>query len=48
LQDRIISVLAKPRPLVKSGDYYGPAPRKMAASVNADNDETIATLFMLN
>ena len=48
LQDRIISVLAKPRPLVKSGDYYGPAPRKMAASVNADNDETITTLFMVN
>jgi CheY-like chemotaxis protein len=48
LQDRIISVLAKPRPLVKSGDYYGPAPRKMAAAVHADNDETIATLFMVN
>jgi hypothetical protein len=48
LQDRIISVLDKPLPLLKSGDYYGPALRKMAASVNADNDKTVATLFMLN
>jgi two-component system, chemotaxis family, chemotaxis protein CheY len=48
LQDRLVSVLAKPRPLVKSGDYYGPAPRKMVASVNADNDDTIASLFIVN
>lgn len=48
LQDRLVSVLAKPRPLVKSGDYYGPAPRKMAAAVHADNDQAIANLIMLN
>jgi two-component system chemotaxis response regulator CheY len=48
LQDRLISVLTKPRPLVKSGDYYGPAPRKMAAAVHADNDEAIANLILLN
>lgn len=48
LKDRLISVVANPRPLVKSGDYYGPAPRKMVASVNADNDETIASLFLVN
>jgi two-component system chemotaxis response regulator CheY len=48
LQDRLVSVLANPRPLVKTGDYYAPAPRKLAASVNADNDETIATLFLVN
>jgi two-component system, chemotaxis family, chemotaxis protein CheY len=47
LQDRLVSVLTKPRPLVKTGDYYGPAPRKMG-NVNADNDETIATLFFVN
>ncbi len=48
LQDRLISVLTKPRPLVKSGDYYGPAPRKMAAAVHADNDQAIANLIILN
>jgi CheY-like chemotaxis protein len=48
LQDRLISVLTKPRPLVKSGDYYGPAPRKMATAVHADNDQAIANLFLVN
>ena len=48
LQDRLISVLAKPRPLVKSGDYYGPAPRKLANAVHADNDQAIANLFLVN
>ena len=48
LQDRLVSVLTKPRPLVKSGDYYGPAPRRMAAAVHADNDQAIANLIMLN
>ena len=48
LQDRLVSVLAKPRALVKSGDYYGPAPRRMAAAVHADNDQAIANLIMLN
>jgi two-component system chemotaxis response regulator CheY len=48
LQDRLISVIANPRPLVRSGDYYGPAPRKMATAVHADNDQAIANLIMLN
>jgi CheY-like chemotaxis protein len=48
LQDRLVSVLTKPRPLVQSGGYYGPAPRKMMASINADNDEAIASLFVVN
>jgi two-component system chemotaxis response regulator CheY len=48
LQDRLISVLAKPRPLVKSGEYYGPAPRRMATAVHADNDQAIANLFLVN
>ncbi len=30
LFDRIASVLAKPRPLVKVGEFYGPKPRKNA------------------
>jgi DNA-binding response OmpR family regulator len=31
LQARILSVLTKPRTMVKRGDYYGPEPRKMAS-----------------
>src|SRR5436190_18146762 len=30
LQARILSVLTKPRTMVKRGDYYGPEPRKQA------------------
>jgi two-component system, chemotaxis family, chemotaxis protein CheY len=37
LRDRIVAVLTKPRPLVKSGDYFGPAPRKLA-NIHEDND----------
>jgi len=29
LLDRIVSILAKPRPSVQLGDYYGPEPRKI-------------------
>ena len=29
LQDRVASVLTKPREVVKSGDYYGPVPRRL-------------------
>jgi two-component system chemotaxis response regulator CheY len=28
LFDRLVMVLAKPRPMVRSGDYYGPLPRQ--------------------
>ena len=31
LYDRLISILLKPRPSVKLGDYYGPAPRRPAS-----------------
>jgi two-component system, chemotaxis family, chemotaxis protein CheY len=31
LQGRIMSVLTKPRAMVKRGDYYGPEPRKLAS-----------------
>ena len=51
LQARMVAVLTKPRPLVKSGDYYGPAPRKLATAIstaNADADQAIANLVMLN
>ena len=48
LQDRLVAVLAKPRPVVKSGAYYGPAPRKMMTAVKVDHDEAIANLFVVN
>ena len=28
---RLVSILARPREMVKKGDYYGPAPRKMSS-----------------
>lgn len=48
LQDRMVSVLAKPREVVKSGDYYGPVPRKLATTIHDDNDAAIAKLTALN
>ncbi|HEX2654028.1 MAG TPA: response regulator [Xanthobacteraceae bacterium] len=29
LLDRIVAILANPRPMVRVGDYYGPEPRKL-------------------
>lgn len=29
LLERMVSILAKPRPMVRLGDYYGPEPRKL-------------------
>jgi DNA-binding response OmpR family regulator len=48
LQDRMVSVLAKPREVVKSGDYYGPVSRKLATTIHADNDAAIAKLTALS
>ena len=48
LQDRMVAVLTKPRVVVKSGDYYGPVPRKLAAAVHSDNDQAIANLVLVN
>ena len=48
LQDRMVAVLTTPRPVVKSGDYYGPVPRKLAAAVHSDNDQAIANLVLVN
>ena len=48
LQDRLISVLANPRPLIRAGGYYGPAPRRNLASIHTDNDEAVASLIFLN
>ncbi|MGA8147017.1 MAG: response regulator [Gallionellaceae bacterium] len=48
LQDRMVTVLTKPRQIMQSGDYYGPAPRKLAAAIHADNDRAIANLTLVN
>ncbi|HEY6832568.1 MAG TPA: response regulator [Pseudolabrys sp.] len=48
LQDRLVSVLTKPRAVLSAGDYYGPRPRKLAAAVHSDNDQAIAKLFVVN
>jgi len=48
LQDRVAAVLTKPREVVKSGDYYGPVPRKLATGLHADGDQAIANLVLLD
>ena len=48
LQSRMVSVLTKPRPIVQSGGYYGPVPRKMAIAMNEDGDQAMTNLVLLN
>jgi len=47
LYGRLVSVLTKPRPIVKSGDYYGPVPRNLA-SINEDTDHALRQLVLVN
>ena len=47
LRERLVSVLANPRPMIRSGDYYGPMPRKMIVPNNTDIDD-MATVYMVN
>jgi two-component system, chemotaxis family, chemotaxis protein CheY len=42
LCERLISVLFCPRPMLRDGDYYGPAPRKPAKMLHSDTDRAIA------
>jgi len=39
LRDRMVSVLMRPRPMVRSGNYYGPQPRQLTA-VRSEIDRT--------
>ena len=48
LQDRMVAVLTNPRPFVRSGDYYGPAPRKLLPGVHSDTDRAMVNLVMVN
>ena len=48
LRERLIAVLANPRPMVRQGDYYGPLPRKLLPEIHDDADQTTARLYFLN
>jgi CheY-like chemotaxis protein len=37
IHDRLVSILAQPRPVVQLGDYYGPEPRKLLAETLEDD-----------
>ncbi len=41
-------MLSKPRPLIRSGGNYVPAPRRVAPAIHADHDEVVASLIFLN
>jgi len=44
---RIVSILAKPRRIIKQGDYYGPEPRK-PASYKPESDPGFSEIFLVN
>src|SRR5476651_2033903 len=48
LHSRMVSVLTKPRAIVKSGAYYGPVPRNLVVALNEDADDAMATLVLVN
>jgi two-component system chemotaxis response regulator CheY len=47
LLTRLISILAKPRQMVKKGDYYGPEPRKMS-SYKPESDPALSQIVLTN
>ncbi len=44
---RVVSILAKPRRMVKQGEYYGPEPRKLA-SYKPESDSGYSQIFLVN
>ena len=44
---RLVSIFANPRQMVKKGDYYGPAPRKMS-SYKPENDPALTEIVLIN
>jgi CheY-like chemotaxis protein len=44
---RIVSILSKPRKMLKQGDYYGPEPRSKAA-YRPDADPGFPQIFLVN
>jgi len=47
LRDRMVAVVARPRPMIRRGDYYGPAPRALSAALNESRD-AFQNLVLLN
>jgi two-component system, chemotaxis family, chemotaxis protein CheY len=47
LQTRLVSILAKPRRMVRIGDYYGPEPRKIS-SYKPECDPALNQLVLVN
>ena len=45
LRDRMAAVLLSPRPNIRIGQYYGPAPRKLS-DIHRDSDESATTVFL--
>lgn len=48
LKDRLVAVLANPRPMIWSGKNYRPAPRKMTSAILAGGDSDTSDLVMVN
>jgi CheY-like chemotaxis protein len=44
---RIVSILKKPRRMLKQGDYYGPEPRKLA-TYKPDSDPGFGQIYLVN
>jgi two-component system, chemotaxis family, chemotaxis protein CheY len=44
---RIVSILSKPRKMMKQGDYYGPEPR-LKATYRPDVDPGFSQIFLVN
>ncbi len=47
LLSRIVSILVKPRRMMKQGDYYGPEPRKLA-TYKPESDPGLQQVFLVN
>jgi CheY-like chemotaxis protein len=47
LRARLVSILTSPRQIVKKGNYYGPAPRKLA-TYKPENDPALSDVVFLN
>jgi DNA-binding response OmpR family regulator len=47
LYTRLVSVLTNPRPVVRTGSYYGPMPRNLIGNFNEDTDHAINQLVLV-
>jgi two-component system chemotaxis response regulator CheY len=47
LRDSIVSIVTKPRPMLKRGDYYGPEPRRLSA-YKPEDQSGYASVVLVN